>query len=253
MFNRFLLIALFSLAGTLCRAQEADSLWEASNAAYMEGRYAESARGYESIRSQGLESAKLYLNLGNAYYKQGMIGKAILNYNRSLVLSPGEEDATYNLSIANAYVQDKIDAVPVFFIKRWVGELRDSLSGNTWAVLSLVLFALALAGAVLYLLTAGLTWRKVGFYGSLGCLVLFLYSLGNAARAKHQARHPHTAIVMSSAAPVKSSPDAGSKDIFVLHEGTRVSVRDSLGDFREIVIASGDKGWISAQAIETVD
>lgn len=252
--NRLLLLLVFLLPGGLSHAQAVpDSLWNKANAAYMEGHYAEAARGYKAIRAQGLESAKLYLNLGNACYKQGLIGAAVLNYHRALRLAPGDEDVQYNLSIANAYVQDKIDTVPVFFLKRWIQELRGAWPGNTWAILSVLFLVLAVGGTVLYLLSEGLAWRKGGFYSASLSLLLLLFCMGAAHRQKQAALRPHTAIVMSGAAPVKSSPDKGSKDIFVLHEGTPLTVRDSLGGFCKIMIADGKVGWILASAIEMVD
>lgn len=250
--SRFLLIIMLCLVSGVS-AQTTEQLWNDANTAYIDGRYGEAVRDYEAIRAQGLESAKLYLNLGNAYYKQGMIGKAILDYNRALRLSPSDEDVRYNLAIANAYVQDKIEAVPSFFLKRWIDGLRDSLSSNGWAALSVFFFVLALACGILYLLSEGLTWRKGGFYGALGSLLLLIFCFSSAARSKRLALHPRSGIVMSSAAPVKSSPDKGSKDIFVLHEGTQVTVRDSLGDYREITIADGNRGWILNSAIEMID
>lgn len=249
---RFLLIVMMFFVCSL-RAQTTEQLWNDANTAYINGNYAEAVRGYEAIHAQGLESAKLYLNLGNAYYKQGRIGKAILDYNRALKLSPSDEDVLYNLSIANAYVQDKIEVVPTFFLKRWMNALQSSCSGNGWAVWSVLFFVLAVGCAVVYLLSEGMVWRKGGFYGAIAAVLLFAFSFSSAARSKRQALHPRSAIVMSSAAPVKSSPDKGSKDIFVLHEGTQVTVRDSLGDYREIVIADGNKGWILTSAIEMID
>lgn len=250
--SRCLLILMLCFACGLS-AQTSEQLWNDANTAYINGHYAEAVRGYDSIRAQGLESAKLYLNRGNAYYKQGMIGKAVLDYHRALKLAPSDEDVKYNLSIANTYVQDKIDVVPTFFLKRWISALRNSISGNGWAGLSVLFFLLAIACVIVYLLFENMNWRKIGFYGAICALVLFVFSLTSAARSKRLALHPHTAIVMSRAAPVKSSPDKGSKDIFVLHEGTPVTVRDSLGDYREVVIADGNKGWILNSAIEMID
>ena len=249
---RFLLTILICSFGNLS-AQTTEQLWNDANTAYINGQYAEAVRGYETILGQGMESAKLYLNLGNAYYKQGLIGKAILEYNRALRLSPADEDVRYNLAIAHAYVQDKIEEVPVFFVKRWLIDLGKSLSGNTWAVLSLVFFALTLVGVGTYLLLRRMVWQKVGFYGAVIFALFFVMSVVYASVERKTQLEPEDAIVMATAAPVKSSPDGGSKDIFVLHEGTKVHVEGALGDWREIRIADGNKGWIEAASIEMID
>ena len=140
----FPLVAL--CCGTVVAQADADKIWDDANTAYINADYVAAIDGYEKLLDSGLESDRLYLNLGNAYFKRGMNGKAILNYNRALKLAPSDDDIRYNLSIANAYVQDKIDAVPVFFAKRWLIGLGNSLSSNAWAALSLLFFALTLVG-----------------------------------------------------------------------------------------------------------
>jgi len=232
----FLVLAL--LSGLCVRAAaplDTEKIWNDANTAYVNADYPAATEGYERLLGEGYESAQLYLNLGNAYFKRGMNGRAILNYRKALRLAPGDEDIRYNLSIAEARTQDRIESVPVFFVKRWIVSLGRSVGSNTWAVLSLVFFALMLFCTGVYLLLRRVSFQKAGFCGALVSLLLF------------------EAVVMSSAAPVKSSPDASSTDIFVLHEGTKVGVRNSLGDWREIVIADGNKGWIQASAIEMID
>ena len=247
----FPLVAL--CCGTVVAQADADKIWDDANTAYINADYVAAIDGYEKLLDSGLESDRLYLNLGNAYFKRGMNGKAILNYNRALKLAPSDDDIRYNLSIANAYVQDKIDAVPVFFAKRWLIGLGDSLSSNAWAALSLLFFALTLVGLGAYLLLRRVALQKAGFYGALVSVAAFALAVVYAAVGRSQRIHPAEAIVMSTAAPVKSSPDPQSKDIFVLHEGTKVAVGDSLGDWREIRIADGNKGWVQVSAIEMID
>ena len=228
----FLVLAL--LSGLCVRAAaplDTEKIWNDANTAYVNADYPAATEGYERLLGEGYESAQLYLNLGNAYFKRGMNGRAILNYRKALRLAPGDEDIRYNLSIAEARTQDRIESVPVFFVKRWIVSLGRSVGSNTWAVLSLVFFALMLFCTGVYLLLRRVSFQKAGFCGALVSLLLFVVS----------------------AAPVKSSPDASSTDIFVLHEGTKVGVRNSLGDWREIVIADGNKGWIQASAIEMID
>ena len=229
------------------------AVWDSANTAYIGADYEAAIKNYEQLLDSGYESARLYFNLGNAYFKKGMNGRAILNYNKALKLAPGNDDIRYNLSLANAYVQDKIEEVPVFFLKRWLIDLGNRLSGNTWAVLSLVFFALLLIGVGTYLLLRRMMWQKVGFYGAIVSALLFVVSVVYASVDRKAQLNPTEAIVMASAAPVKSSPDEGSKDIFVLHEGTKVRVEGSLGEWREIRIADGNKGWVEVASIEMID
>lgn len=111
----------------------------------------------------GLQSAGLYYNMGNAYFKSGKIGSAILYYNKAQRLAPLNSDIDYNLTVANTYTRDNIGNVPQFFARRWIDGLRSALSSNTWAWLSVLFFGLLSVGALLYLLPLSLAARKRGW------------------------------------------------------------------------------------------
>jgi tetratricopeptide (TPR) repeat protein len=239
----------------VCFAQQAadiDKLWEDANAAYTNADYGGAIRGYNAIMEAGYVSHKLYYNLGNAYFKDNDTGRSILFYNRALLLKPGDKDTRYNLEIASGRVKDKIDAVPEFFIARWVKGVRSTMGSNGGAVLSLVLLGLALGATLVYMLAGKLALRKAGFYTGICSFAVMALALVFSISERHEILNSPEAIVMSSAAPVKSSPDSASRDLFILHEGTKLRVVSSLGEWREVEIASGDKGWIASTAIETV-
>lgn len=231
---------------------DCDALWDRANTAYLQADYRAAARAYEEILDRGFESAKLYYNLGNAYFKNDETGRAILNYRRALRLAPGDEDARYNLSVAESRTKDRIETIPEFFFKGWMRSLRHGMSGNAWTVLSLVLLALAFAAALLYLLAGRLSLRKAGFYGMSVCIVLFIAATLFASADRSETLDRRDAVVMSSAVSVKSSPDRSATDLFVLHEGTVVRTGDSLSGWTEVTIADGKKGWLESRHIETI-
>ena len=230
-----------------------DALWESANHAYTTGDYPAAIERYDSIRREGYASARLYYNLGNAYYKDNQIGKSILFYNKALRLDPGNEDIRYNLAIANTFVRDRIDTVPEFFLKTWARDMMYWAGTDTWGVLSLVFLALALGFVLLYLLGPRMVQRKAGFYCAIVCLLFSIGSFVFAAIEKRKILHPDEAVIMITAAPVKSEPNNVSKDVFVLHEGTKVRIADQLGDWREIVTSDGSRGWIEIKSIELID
>lgn len=229
-----------------------DTLWARANAAYSNGSYRQAVDMYDALLAEGVHSSKLYYNLGNSWFKQGRMGKAILNYNRALLLDPTDEDTQYNLAMANARIVDKIDTVPEFFLKSWLRDLGLLLSSDTWAVLGLVFLGIAFAAIILWLLSNTLALRKLGFYGGLVSLVFCLTATFYAHYQRTRLLHGSEAVVMNLVAPVKSSPAAGSKDIFVLHEGTKVRMQEQLDGWTEIVLADGNKGWIASNAIEAI-
>lgn len=229
-----------------------EALWDAAAAAYNAGDYDTAIEYYTTILSGNRHSADLYYNLANAYFKREQIALALLNYNRALRLSPGDEDVRHNLEFAEQSTRDSIEQIPEFFLSTWVRSLRSLLSGNAWTVLSLVLLALTLAMALQFLLAQRLSMRKVGFYamGVLG--VLFILTTSFAWSARSEATQRREAIIMSSSVSIKSSPDATSTELFVLHEGTKVRVGEVMDGWAEVRIADGRKGWIEINRIERI-
>lgn len=249
----FILLAAIVALTEVARASEFDAQWDRANTAYMNGDWAGATAIYDSIEQAGMASVKLYYNMGGAYFKNGQIGKAVLYYNKALRIDPTDEDTQYNLRVANGYVKDQIEVVPEFFVSRWVRSVRTAVNSNTWAVLSLVAGLLMLVALMIYLLPLGLTLRKVGFSVAVVMGAFALLSVNFASEQRRSTLHSSEAIVMLGAAPVKSSPDRTSKDIFVIHEGTQVTVLDRLGDWCQVSIADGNKGWMPASSIELID
>ncbi len=250
-----LLIALLLMLPSVSRAEDSylDSLWQKGVESYSQGRWDESVNAWQSISQVGVVSPELYYNLGNAYYKSGDCARAVLNYERALKVDPSYSDARYNLEFANAQLRDKIDSVPEFVLKNWMRKLSYLLSSNTWAVLSLVLFALALALLLMFLRGASTVMRRTGFYGAIVIFLLSVNALGMSLWQKSMFQTRDEAIVMAPVSSVKSSPSAeSSKDLFVLHEGTKVTITDGLGDWYNIELSDGRQGWIKKSEIEVI-
>ena len=247
-----LILFLFSLAFS-GYAQNNDALWSEGNTAYAEGRYTEAVAAYDSILRSGKQSAMLYYNLGNAYFKQGKIGLALVNLYRAERLAPDNEDIKYNIKIVSTYVQDKIEQVPEFFVNRWVRTLRSTLSSNLWAAISLATLTITLIGVIVYLFGQRIGLRKVGFFCGVFGLIIFIVSFEFAIKSRNEIIKPTHAIIVNSAVAVKASPDNGSKDVFVLHEGTSVRVVRTLDKWSEITIADGNKGWLNSNSYRLID
>lgn len=247
-----LLVGLLLCVAPAAFPQDAAAQWEKANTLYINGDYTGAAQVYESIAAQGYVSGRLFYNLGNAYFKAGKLGKSILNYNKAQLLTPYDKDTEYNLSVANGYVKDRIDTVPEFFLSKWLRGWRASLDSNGWAVVSLVMLALALAAALLFLLADRRGWRKAGFFCGIAFVCLFIFAAVFAGMGKREFQAASQAVVMTESVSVKSAPERGGSDIFILHEGTKVDVISAFDGWAEIVIADGNKGWLPQDAIELV-
>lgn len=241
-----------AVAAEAAAALTAAQLWDKANTAYINSDYHKAIDVYEQILARGLGSPKLYYNLGNAYFKEERLGKAILNYNRALRLAPGNDDIRYNLSVAEAMTKDNIEDIPEFFLVSWLRAVRHTMGCTSWSILSLVALLCMLGLFLLYLLSQRLSLRKAGFYGTLVAFLLFVVTMWFAVAERHEILDDSQAVVMASAAAVKSSPDTSSTDLFVLHEGTTLTITDRLGTWCEVVIADGKKGWLESSKIEVI-
>lgn len=230
-----------------------DSLWSKGVQAYTDGRWSECTESLKALESLGVVSPELYYNLGNAYFKSGDYPHAILYYERTLKISPSFEDARINLDFANSLIRDKIDAVPEFVLKSWARKVCYLMPSDFWALISIVLFAAALALFLVFRLGASRGLRRTGFYCSIVALILSASSFGMAQWQRNSYLRADGAIVMKPVASVKSSPSRdSSKDLFVLHEGTKVTVLDTVGEWKNISLSDGRQGWIEESDMEMI-
>jgi len=227
----------------------AQSDFDAANAAYADGRYEEAAAMYEALLAEQPD-ATLYYNLGNAQFKQGELAQAILCYERALRLRPDYPDAKYNLAFAQSRITDNI-VEQDFFLSVWARSLRNRLRESTWTILSIALFILALAGILLFLLGGEARVRKTAFYTAWIALLFSLVS-GLNARSLHQRDNlRNEAVITQGVVNAKSSPDRSGTDLFTIHEGTKVTIRETLGDWCNIRVGNNE-GWIRLQNLERI-
>ena len=233
----------------LCALAFAQSEFDAANAAYAEGRYEQAATIYQALIDEQPD-ATLYYNLGNARFKQGELAQAILNYERALRLKPNYKDAQYNLAFAQSRITDNITDQD-FFLSSWAQTIRNGLSERTWFILSISLFILALIGVLVFLL-GRLPWlRKTAFYIAW---VALLFSLGaglNAHSLHQRDTLRNEAIITQGVVNAKSSPDRSGTDLFTLHEGTKVTIREVLGNWVNVHVGPNE-GWIPSKDLERI-
>ena len=249
------ILLLLALPLSQARAAESypDSLWNAGVAAYTEGDFASALQDWEDVRATGLMSKELYYNLGNAYFKTGEMAQSILWYERALKLDPSDADIRHNLEYARSLTQDRIEEVPEIFFEQWGHAMCYLLPSNTWAVLCLVFLAAAVAMALLFLLGSTAGRRRVGFFVGIACLLFAFLGWDFAQWQRQEALAQDRAIVMRPVSSVKSSPSAESaKDLFILHEGTRVKILDNVGSYSNIELGDGRQGWIPSADIEVI-
>ena len=247
------LIAIILLIAPMAASAEETSLWDQAVQAYTEGRYEDSETLFDSLAEAGCDDAVLWYNLGNASFKAGQTGKAVLCYERALRRNPSDRDIRYNLDFARASTRDEITPVPEFVLRTWARKVSYIFTSGTWAVLSIVLFAAALALLLLFLLGRRVVVRRAGFFSAIAALVLFAHSLGFSLSLRRDALRTDEAIVMKAVSSVRSSPSEDSaKDLFILHEGTKVRILEKVSGYDNISLADGRQGWILDSDLEII-
>lgn len=233
----------------LC-AQES-TLKEAEEA-YAKEDYTQAIELYESVLKSYGESAMVYYNLGNAYYKAGKVAPAILNYERALLLNPGDSDTRFNLQVARQKTVDKIEPIGEFFLTRWIGTVEDVYSADGWAKWGVASFVLFIGCLVLFFFSKWIRLKKIGFFAGICFLLISLVANLFADSQQDKLLHRADAIVFASTVTVKSSPDASGTDLFILHEGTKVTIKSTLGEWSEIQLEDGNVGWIPSREIQQI-
>ncbi len=219
---------------------------------FSSGDYAKALELWTDIYKTGYRSAELEFNIGNVYFKLNNIPAAILFFERAYLLKPGDEDINYNLQIASTLVVDRFEEIPQLFFVRWYNLLALSLSTNAWAKISITTFILFLLFLSLYFYTSKYRLKVLGFWLALLFFIVSLSSLALTLRNKTMIYDSQKAIIFSPVVNGKSSPDNSGTDLFVLHEGTKVTVEDEVSEWYEIRLSDGNKGWIPASSLEII-
>lgn len=229
---------------------------EAGNKFYSNQEYDNAINSYNAVLNEGFEAPELYYNLGNAFYKKGEIAQAILNYERAKILAPEDEDISYNLQIAQTVIVDKIEIVPEFIMKTWYRLFIDIFSSQTWSLLSIFTFISGLSCLLWFLFSSSVAVKKTTFLVAVILMITSFTSIIAARTQSDRINNRNTAIVFEPSVTVKSSPAVDATDIFVIHEGTKITIRDEFNkgeeEWIEIRLSDGNVGWIKKSAVEVI-
>lgn len=233
-------------------AEFEDATKAEGDSAYIKNDFVSAIQIYEALLQNG-ESADVYYNLGNSYYKADNIAKAILNYERALLLQPGNSDIRANIDVARSKTVDKVEPTPDVFFVTWIKALINSLSANAWAAWAIACFILLIASLYFFIFSKYIVLKKIGFISGIIFLIFVVFANIFAAQQKEELLVRNSAIVMSPSVTIRSTPNESGTSLFVLHEGRKVSVKDnSMKEWKEISLEDGKVGWIPSSAIEII-
>ena len=247
-------ILFLALLGTLltASAQTATDEFERGNSFYRDGKFDQAAGAYEAILNQGVATPAIYFNLGNSYYRMGKTAPTILAYERALRLRPNDPDIKHNLDLVNLKTLDRIEPLPELFFIDWLRTVSSFVPLHTtiwlFALGWLLMFGCLAALYVVSNFTALRFLRTITIAAMIALIPVSILLVTQIA----DSRTRNDAIVTTTVATAKTSPDSQSLDAFVIHEGLKVKLSDAVGDWVKIVLADGKIGWIRSQDCERI-
>ena len=245
------MLGLVISLGSLAQDSGGDSLLISGNTSYENGEFEEAIYFYEQIEQEYVSPA-LYRNLGNSHFRSGNIAHAILNYERSLKLDPGNEDLEFNLAYVKNLIKDKLEENESDQLSSFLKSISTSFPANTWALISIV-FAFLFFISMIFVFSVKKVSSKRSFFYITGLFgVLLLSSIYFAYDSKKiMITHSH-AIITDPKVDVKSEPKTKSIELFVLHEGSKVIVLGSKNGWIQIQLPNGTKGWLPIETLEKI-
>ena len=226
--------------------------FEKGNAFYAKGKYTEAVAAYESILKDNKQSSELYFNLGNAYYKLNQVAPSIYNYEKALVLNPNDKESVNNLKFAQKRTIDEIKVIPKVGFAKLLRDFTGIYHFNTWGWVSVGLATFFLLFFIGYYFSQKTIPKRIFFFGMFAVVFLILITLSAAIVEKSHFDTEKPAIIFAEMANVKSEPRNGGKPLFVLHEGTKVYVFETIGKWKKIQLTDGTEGWIESSTIKEV-
>jgi tetratricopeptide (TPR) repeat protein len=203
-------------------------------------------------KEQGLESPELYYNLGNSYFRVNETAKARLYYEKALLLDPGDRDTRHNINYIMTRIEDKIPVADTFFLNIWFNDVQNLFASNTWAATGVASFILLIICLALFLFSRYIPIKKTAFYTGIILIIVIIFANVFSFRQKSRIEHRNTAVIMVASVPMASSPDINSKELAILHAGTKVSVTKEDRNWLEVEIDNGTVGWIQRDKLEII-
>ena len=226
--------------------------FEKGNDLYNKGKYDLAAKEYESVLEANKESVELYFNLGNCYYKLNQTAPAIYNYEKALVLDPSNAAVLNNIKFAQKQNIDEIKVIPKVGFAKLLRDFTGIYPFDTWAYIAISFSFLFLCFFIGYYFSQTVVLKRVFFLGMFVILLLLLMSISAAFFEKSHFDNEKPAIVFAESTELRNEPQKSSSVTFVLHEGTKVYVEETLGNWKKIQLTDGTEGWIEGKSIKEV-
>ena len=234
---------LVSFTVVFAQKQKADSLYEVKN-------YADAAKIYETDLKHA-PSVEEYNNLGNAYYRQNNLPRAILNYQRALRLEPANDDIRHSLELSQIQLPDKFDAPSEMFFFPLIRKLRTSLNPDTWAFVGLSFLFITFVFLALFRFVQSVWMQKAALFSLILVAILSLVSLTFAYQLRYQYYNKQLGVVMKDCELFDGAVTSARK-MRTLHAGVTVEISSESGMWLQVILPDGTSGWLEQTSLEKV-
>ncbi len=242
----------FSLLPVKTFAIENNLLFLKAQKYYEEKDYESAIKTYKEILNHQVISSELFYNLGNCYYKTDSIGRAIQYYEKARKLSGVDDDLMYNLKVAHSKTIDKIEPMPEFIITSTWKNIVNYKTADNWAEYAAINFFMVFFALILFHLAKQPQIKKMFFGATLIFLTLsslFYFLAKNRNESRNTFNH---GVIITASVSVKSEPQTGATQLFVVHEGTVFRIVESQNNWLKIRLDNGNVGWVTQQEIGTI-
>ncbi len=228
------------------------TIFQQGNEYYQQKQYDKAIETYQKLVQSGYEGASLYYNLGNAYYRRGKVGFAILYYEKALKLSPGDDDIIHNLDIANLKIIDKVESFPEFFLFQWWEGLLSFFSSSGWTITAYIFYLVLIFSIGCYFFVMNPLRQKIILVTGLVALFLFVATAVLLTVKLNRELNAKDGIIVENTVNVKISPDFGSNDAFIVHEGLKVALEDKVDNWIKVRLQDGKIGWVPDEDVKII-
>jgi tetratricopeptide (TPR) repeat protein len=226
-------------------AQNSD--FYSANGLYEKGKFKEAIEAYGKIINQGHQSSELYYNMGNAYYQEADVGKAIWSFEKALKIDPANEDARFNLDFVSMQTIDQIDNERPG-LGSWFRGVFYGPGINFWAKLSIAFSFIFSMMLFVFFKTKTRAWKNTSLLlGTVSGLGLILSLFVSHYHAAYLSEHSE-GIIIPVEVEIKLSPMNEASSSFELHAGSKVSIVGHNNNWVEIEV-NGNSGWMLQEEI----
>ncbi len=228
----------------------AQSGFENGNVLYKQGKYEDAISAYETLFRSKKQSSELYFNLGNCYYKLNKVAPSIYNFEKAILLNPENEQAKNNLELAQKMRIDDIKEIPKIGFTKILQTITSKFHYDSWAWISIGLAVLVLLLFTAFYFLEKPILKQIFFSGMLVTLFVMMLSIMASFFEKNQSNKDNPAIIFAERTSLKSEPIESSKDLKILHEGTKIYVETSKNNFKKVKLTDGTSGWIKSETLK---